>query len=301
MTTPVTIRRRMTQSMIAQNDICAKRTEFDLFHETLERGNVNRVIGSGYHAGNAEGYLQMMRGETLDVDRMVDAGIKTFNRGIEWDDYTDRKVDEFSWTFQPKTYRAPHIELNQDQAVSIVEQLIRFYWDKGYAWDKEVVAVEFRMNLPYLGAPEGWDRGGAVDLIVVDGGGGYILDDHKTSKKKWTKKKGMPTNPQAAWYLDEWRTYAKTNLVKFCYDVMAINVDSDTLKAEPEFERRWAPRTEAQIDMTLERGRDLAKLIDQGGPFLPNTESFLCSPHYCDHWKICPYGSTLNFVDEPQQ
>ena len=82
---------------------------------------------------------------------------------------------------------------------------------------------------------------------------------------------------------------------------MAINVDPETLVAKPEFERRWAPRTQAQIDATLERGKDLATLIDQGGPFLPNTESFLCSPHYCDHWEICPYGSTLNFTDEPQE
>ena len=48
--------------MIGQADICMKRTEFDLFHDTLQRANVNRVIGSGYHAGNSKGYLQMMQG-----------------------------------------------------------------------------------------------------------------------------------------------------------------------------------------------------------------------------------------------
>ncbi len=285
--------------MIGQNDICMKRTEYDIFVDTPQVANVNRVIGSGYHAGNAEGYQQLMHGFPRDVDKMVEAGTWAFRRGVEWDDYVDRPVDEFSWTYQPKTYRAPLIILNEARATQAVEDLIRFYWSE-HAWDLEVVAVEFRMNLPYPGAPAGWDRGGAVDLILADGGGGYILDDHKTSKKKWTKKKGTPNNPQAAWYLDEWRTYANTDQVKFCYDVMAINLDPDTLLAKPEFERRWAPRSQAQIDATLERGRDLAKLIDQGGPFLPNTESFLCSPHYCDYWKICPYGSTLNFVDEPK-
>ncbi len=290
----------MSQSIINQAGTCLKRTEFDFFHQTPVVGNVNRLIGTGYHAGNAEGYLQMMHGDPVDVDKMVAAGVESFVKGIEWDDYVQQPVDEFSWVYQPKTYRAPHIGLTQDQSTAIVEQLVRFYWEKGHTWTFQVVAVEFGVSLPYPGAPEGWDRGGGIDLVVADSNG-HILVDHKTSRKKWPKKKGGPTNPQAAWYLDAWHTYADTAGARFVYDVMAINLDPETLVAAPETERRWAPRTQAQIDVTLERGRDLATLIEKGGPFLPNPESFLCSPHYCDYWKICPYGSTLNFVDEPQE
>ena len=292
MTTPVVIRRRMSQSIIGQGDTCLKRIEYDFFHDTPVVGNVSRLIGSAYHAGLAEGYAALMRGETVNVDDTVSAATDAFLKGVEWDDYVDKPVDEFSWTYQPKTYRAPHIELRPVEATQIVGQLVRYYWQTE-ARNTQVIAVEFRVNLPYPGAPAGWDRGGGIDLVTVDDAG-YLLVDHKTSRKKWAKKKVSPTHPQAAWYIDEWRTYANTDQVKFEFDVMAINLDPETLLADPSLERWPAPRTQAQIDMTLERGRDLAVLIEKGGPFLPNPESFLCSPHYCDHWKICPYGSTLN-------
>ncbi len=283
----------MSQSILGQADTCHKRIEYDFFHDTPVVGGVGRLIGTGYHAGTAEGYMQLMRGEPVDVNKCVEAGVNSFLGGVTWDDYKQHPVEEFSWTYQPKTYRAPQIDLRPVEATSIVEQLIRYFWETGQARDTQVIAVEFGVSLPYPGAPEGWDRGGGIDLVTVDDEG-YLLVDQKTSRKKWAKKKASPTHPQAAWYMDSWMTYANTDQVKFVFDVMAINLDPETLVADPSLERWPAPRTRAQIDATLERGRDLAKLIEQGGPFLPNPESFLCSPHYCDHWKICPYGSTLN-------
>ena len=292
----------MSQSIVNQADTCLKRTEYDFFHDTPVMGGVGLLIGTGYHAGNAEGYLQRMHGDPHDIDKCVEAGVDAFRRGIEFDEYKQLPVDEFNWVFQPKTYRAPLIELTPSLADGIIEQLVRAYFDQDNPWNPsfQVVAVEFSMDLPYPGAPEGWRRGGAVDLVLADDSG-YVLIDHKTSRKKWAKKKGSPTNPQAAWYIDAWRTHANTTDVKFVYEVMAINLDPETKLANPEFERRWAPRNERQIKATLDRGRDLALLIERGGPFLPSPESFLCSPHYCDYWKICPHGSTLNFTDDPQE
>ncbi len=303
--TPVQIRRKMSQSIINQGDTCLKRVEYDFFHDTPVMGGVGLLIGTGYHAGLAEGYLQRMHGDPHDIDKCVAAGVEAFLKGVEFDAYKQLPVDEFNWVYQPSTYRAELIELTADEASVIIEQLVRFYWAH-CAWEPQygVIAVEFSMDLSYPGAPEGWRRGGAVDLILTDTirtRGGYVLDDHKTSRKKWPKKKGSPTNPQAAWYIDAWRTHANTTNVKFAYDVMAINLDPETKLADPEFERRWAPRNERQIKATLDRGRDLALLIERGGPFLPSPESFLCSPHYCDYWKICPHGSTLNFVDESEE
>ena len=294
LTVPVTITKKMGQSVIGQGDVCLKRIEYDWFHDTPILGGVNRSIGTGYHAGNAEGYLQRMHGNPVDVDRMVEAAVHTFYASIEFDEYTQKPVDQFDWTYQPSTYRAPQIVLMPEQAAVVVEQLVRAYW-AGNQWsdDYQTVAVEFSMDMDYPGAPEGWRRGGTVDLILARDGQ-YILDDHKTARKAWAKNKGTPTNPQAAWYVDMWRHHSGSTNVTFAYDVMAINLNPEDKMAYPSFERRLAPRTTEQIEATLEKGRMLAQLIDQGGPFLPSPDSFLCSPHYCDHWKRCPFGSTLN-------
>lgn len=293
-TTPIQIK-KMGQSVISQADTCLKRIEYDFFHDTPLVGNVSRSIGIGYHAGNAEGYLQRMHGNQFDMERIVKAALHTFYASIEFDEYTQKPVDQFDWTYQPSTYRAPQIVLQPVEAARVVEQLVRAYWEGGHAWseDYQVIAVEFSMDMDYPGAPAGWRRGGTVDLIVFKDGQ-YILDDHKTSRKKWAKDKGTPTNPQAAWYIDMWQNYSGAQDVAFAYDVMAINLDPGDKMAYPSFERRLAPRSPEQIALTLERGRMLAQLIDQGGPFMPSPDSFLCSPYYCDYWKVCPHGATLN-------
>lgn len=298
MTVPVEIK-KMGQSVINNADICLKRIEFDWFTDQPTKGNVNRSIGTGYHAGNAEGYLQRMHGEPHDQDKICEVAVQTYHASLEFDEYTQTKVDVFDWVYQPSTYRAPKIELTPKTGQVVVEQLVDFYWNQDCAWDAtyQVIAVEYTFDMDYPGAPAGWRRGGTVDLIVARDGQ-YILDDHKTSRKKWNKQKGSATNPQAAWYMDMWEQHSGANDVTFAYDVMAINLDPEDKLAYPSFERRLAPRSRAQIELTLERGRQLAQLIDQGGPFLPSPDSFLCSPHYCDFWKVCPHGAVLNGVTD---
>ena len=94
--------------------------------------------------------------------------------------------------------------------------------------------------------------------------------------------------PQAAYYLGVFHELGlaepDANL-RFVYDVIALD--------GPTFHRIEEPRSETQIAATKLQSEMLADLIDAGGPYLPNTESFLCSQAYCDHWDICPFGAAL--------
>ena len=83
--TPVQIRRRMSQSIINQADTCLKRTEYDFFHDTPVMGGVGLGIGTGYHAGLAEGYLQRMHGDPHDIDKCVAAGVEAFGLSSLWE------------------------------------------------------------------------------------------------------------------------------------------------------------------------------------------------------------------------
>lgn len=293
--TPVEIRRIMGQSIISQANTCLKRVEYMFFDPQPQRGHVNTSMGTGYHAGlahyyldrRAEGFFEPSDGQILSY---VETAINTFDADVEIDGYTGEPNVTFDWRFQPKTYRAEEITYDRAMAVEALSNLVRRYFVDGHYWQAnyDVVAVEQRLQMSFDGMP-GWRRGGGIDLVLAEARTGYVLVDQKTSRKKWAKNKGMPTDPQAAWYIKAWQDWSGTREVIFVYDVIGH---------DGSFERRLAPRTERQVEVTLMRGREIARLIDQGGPFPPNPESFLCSEAYCNFWNVCPYGKVLNFVGE---
>jgi hypothetical protein len=296
MTVPVQIQtRNMTQSLVDTGcNICLKQIEYKIFHEQPNQGYVSSGIGTGYHAGIAEYYLDRReQGYFLPTDEQVahyaDTAAFSFLANIEFDEYTGKPNESYDWTFQAAGGRNKELILTEAEAVERVRNFIIRYFADGHPWPQEyqVIAVEQRLELPYPALP-GWNRSGGIDLVLFDGVL-YVLVDNKTSKKKWTKTKGTPTSPQAAWYIDLWREWSGSRDIRFVYDVMGH---------DGSFERRPAPRSDRHIEVTLERGRDLARLIEQGGPFPASPESFLCSKFYCDYWKVCPYGKTLNFIDE---
>jgi hypothetical protein len=278
--TPVQIK-TMRQSTATTADICLQRLEYYLDPGTPKKGSVNRSMGTGYHAGHAHSYLERRAGRKANLLEVGDAAVEAFDA-----DVAENEV--FDWRYQPQNYRQQEVVFDRDQAIQTMIQAIKRYYDEGHEWgpDYEVVAVEMSFDLPWPEMP-GWRRSGTIDLVLAKDGQ-YILDDHKTARKPWQKSKGGPTNPQAAWYQAAWGEYSGSDNMAFVYSVMPF---------EGAFERRLATRTPKQVEMTLRRVADIARLIDQGGPFPPNPESFLCSEAYCDYWSICPYGSVLNFQD----
>jgi hypothetical protein len=283
--TPVQILR---QSTIGAADTCLKRLEFIYSPEPIpKKGSVNRGIGTGYHAGLAHSYQARMLGDTWTTQsfarEVVEVAVNTFDA-----DHDENEV--YDWRYQVKAYRTDELVFDRNMAVTKISEALARYFSESLYWPEpfQVIAVELSFDQAWI---PGWNRSGTIDLVLWDGAR-YILVDHKTSKKKWAKNKGMPSNAQAAWYIHAWQQHAGLDELTstFYYDVMGLNDET--------FTRRHAPRTQNQIDLTLSRGADIARLIEQGGPFPPNVESFLCSEAYCDFWTVCPYGSGLSFEEE---
>ena len=246
-----------------------------------------RAIGTAIHAGH-EAYYQHRKetGEFFgNIRPWIERALDVFQGEI------DRAGDRFNWQFQPKKARSDEIILNFEEAAMKIGSAISFYHQNEHYWDAgyEVLGIEEQFDLPWEGR-EDWVRHGTIDLILRETKtGDVILCDHKNSlaKPRADKYRAYKT-PQAAYYLGVFHELGlaepDANL-RFVYDVIALD--------GPTFHRIEEPRSETQIAATKLQSEMLADLIDAGGPYLPNTESFLCSQAYCDHWDICPFGAAL--------
>lgn len=280
--TPVEIK-AMRQSIVSSADVCLKRLEYLFDPDLPKRGSVSRGIGTGVHAGFAHYYTQrMVDGVFLPArdGSITDAAIEAFDADLA-------EAEIYDWTLTPPGYRTKLEVVDRDGAIRYITDAITAYFSQKLMWAEEYepVAVEIQFDFPFDGLAD-WRQTGTIDLVLKRPEGGYRLTDHKTSKRKWDKKKYNATTPQAAYYLDAWRKLGHEAETDFYYDVINI--------MDGSFQRLPAPRTEAQIQATLERARDLARLIDKGGPFPPSPDHYLCSPYWCDYWSVCPYGETLN-------
>lgn len=283
MTVPVHIR-GMRQSTLGAADTCLKRLDFIFDPDIPKKGSVNRGIGTGYHGGLAHSYMKRLAGEAWNTQaaakEIVEVAVDTFDADHD-------SVEVYDWRYQVQAYRTDEVVFTRNDAITKIREALARYFSQDLYWPEtfQVIAVELSFDQAWI---PGWNRSGTIDLVLWDGAR-YILVDHKTAKKKWAKNKGMPSNPQAAWYIQAWREHSGTQDATFYYDVMGLNDES--------FTRRHAPRSDKQIDLTLSRAAEITRLIDQGGPFPPNVDSFLCSEAYCDFWHRCPYGSTLSFEE----
>lgn len=287
--TPVTIN-TMRQSTLNTADVCLYRLQYVFDPDVPKRGSVIRSIGTGYHAGIAEYYFRRRVGGLWD-------GINpsVFERGeflLAAENAFDEDVAEnefFDWRYQPRTYRQEEKLIDRTEAINIMGNALDTYFEGQHYWPEnyDVMAVEMHFELPYEGMP-GWTRSGTMDLVVKNMDTGRLIgDDQKFTRKQWNKKKVEPSNPQAAWYvaaIADWFREPVEN-IDFVFSVLGY---------EQGFKRWEAPRTERHIQATLERGKQVAKLIEQGGPYPPNPNSFLCSEAYCDFWMRCPFGAALN-------
>jgi hypothetical protein len=275
-------RRVLRQSTINQADTCGQRLVYAFDENQPRGGGVMRAAGTGYHAGIAEGYLQIKRGEVLDPARMIQAALDEVEQEIQI-------TDNFDWRYQPKTKRQDEIVFERAQLDELVVNTVQRYIDNDYWWPREryeVLGVElyFRQEFPGV---EGWDRTGTMDLVLLDRETNWVhIVDHKMTRKKWYDSKAKPSaSVQAAWYVDATKEIFGTDDVTFMYDVIDL---------AGGFNRIPAHRTKTHIDATMLRARTLIALIENDGPYQPNTQSFLCTEAYCDYWNRCPFGAPLN-------
>jgi hypothetical protein len=286
---------KMRQSTLNSALGCAHKLTY-MFDPTIPYYNsVVRAMGTAVHAGHEAYYNH--RKETGEVHTEVRPWLEAAL--VSFQDEIERAEDRFDWRLEPAK---PHLKtpkkevlLDFDSAArKIAAGLVHYhankcYWPEGYS----VLAAELSFDLPWEDK-EDWIRHGTIDLVLTeDATGDVILVDHKTSKAPpKAGKYSAASTPQASYYLDAFQRLDLVDpfaSIEFVYDVLTLNPPGK----EPKFDRIREPRSPAQIKTVQMQAELLIDLIDAGGPFMPNTDSFLCSQMYCDYWDRCPYGSTL--------
>lgn len=291
------VRRRLHQSTVNLVDVCAKRIEFKLMFPDRYSTSVLRGIGTGYHAAQAHWYWRQKQGDPVpDLGELLYVSHEAFKTEL---DAADDSPD--FWVFQAETSRKPRIVLDQPGAFEALDELVIRAHDTKIYWPKDrfqVLDVEQHFVIPMASAvdpitgevvepPPGWEVAGTSDLGLQDMETGWVhVVDHKTAKTKWRKgKAGAYQSIQGAFYTDAYRRMFETPNVTFSYDVIDM---------AGGFERIPAHRTEAQVNLARLKTIEVARLMEQGGPYPANPSSFLCSESWCDYWNDCPYGRTLH-------
>tara|TARA_B100000287_G_C20494078_1_gene726288 strand:+ start:97 stop:861 length:765 start_codon:yes stop_codon:yes gene_type:complete len=250
-------------------------------------------MGTGYHAGLAEYYLERKNGNLLEVKDCISVALEALRHEIAIAD-----PDIFSWTFQEQTSRLDRIDLDYKEASAMLTDLIAQYYEQGRMWGEEyeVLMVEESFLLPLWYREDGsvefsedmTVRKGTVDLVLRGPDGWTRIVDHKTAKKKWQRgKETHRKTPQPGFYIGAIKELLQDDNVTFVYDIASWQGD---------FQRLDAHRTDVQIEAVKSKARATA-LVLEGNAFMPNTTSFLCTERFCDYWYQCPYGEALEGND----
>lgn len=262
--------RVLRQSTIGTADTCLHRLEYDLDPNVAYSTGETRAVGTAYHRA-LECYYR---------DRQAGGPVKPTEEQTAR--YLVEAFDSFDLEAQSPGF------VWQDGAPAAKSKIDRMllsyfandcYWPDGY----EVLGVEY--TFLYELKP-GWAVKGTTDLILRDPNGWVIIVDHKSAKRKWKKgKEGRDSTNQPAWYQHYVGRLFETDSVAFVFDIMTY---------DGEFERRPADVDEAWIHGVLAKAYTLTNLITAGGPFPPNTSSFLCDARWCDYWARCPWGAVFH-------
>ena len=289
---------KMRQSLLNTAQTCQHRLAYYLDPNIPYTGGVVRAMGTAIHAAHEAYYTH--RQQTGEIHTTPELGLEWIEAAtLAFDGEVEKVGESFDWVYQPETSREALRMMDRKGALAMIGQAIRTYHKEGHYWgeDYEVLAVEWYFDRPFT-SHDDWSLSGTLDLILRESSTGKVLlVDHKNVKKKPQKGKySAHKTPQASFYLhavNEWMDEIGLRVPErptFWYDVLAFDGSG--------FWRSQEQRTIHQIEATMTEAGMLASLIDRGGPYMPNVQSFLCSKAYCDFWSLCPFGETLH--DNPQ-
>lgn len=265
--------RALRQSTLGTADTCLKRLEYDLDPTIPYATGEARAVGTAYHAGLEVYYTarHVFPGTLEPSDALFKAMVAAAEEAFEF----EATSAHFEW------------QNGEDHARDTIIRMLGAYFEQRCYWppDYKVKGVEVEFILP---SPRpGWVHKGMIDLVVEDPNGWDIIDDHKTAGKKWRKAKEHPrTTNQPPWYMYHWSVLnGGISTVAFCFSVMTYAGD---------FERRVVPVEPHHVKAVLTKAEHVCGLVEQGGPYPPNTSSFLCDSRWCDHWAYCPWGEVFD-------
>lgn len=267
--------RLLRQSTVSQAGVCSRRVMYDLDPDIPFGTGPFRVFGTAYHAG-VEAMYRYPDSTNAPLNAVTAAFESEEAQAVNsWDPWAGIGAAMELCGSLVEAYR-PHLRI-MTPGVSLIGAEVMVYG---------------------LMPVDGWAMRGQLDLVVdvskadrsVSKGFDHLIVDHKTARRKWPRKKESARQAnQPSWYTYWWARQWKAKTgedinVGFAFDIMTH---------KREFETRFAPVSQATQAAVARKASLVIDLIEQDGPWLPNTESFLCASQWCDHWARCPFGQEM--------
>jgi hypothetical protein len=269
----------MRQSLVGDAETCLKRAQFKIEGRAGQQYGEARGRGTGFHAGVEMYYDDRKVGlhaDDIDVTRYYTEAVRAFDAEVA------EAGDEWVW------------EEGREAILDSLRRMLNTYFLEKCYWpaDYRVWATEWEFETDWI---PGWTAKGALDLVLVDPNGWFVLVDHKTAKRAWPEGKHQPRkNTQAPWYIHWFKQLVEGGeRAQFVFDIMTTGGP----RSEPKFDRRVSHVTPAHVQGVLAKATEYAQilqLVDQGIQLPANPTSTLCSPKYCDFWDVCPHGAALD-------
>jgi hypothetical protein len=281
--------RALRQSVLNSYDICARRAQYDLDPPGPRRTSEAAIIGTGYHAGE-EHYYRWRMDDGAQHTQPSQPALETVVHNTIVDEIEKYDPDCITW------------DTNPGNAIKIAQDMLEAYLTEGHVWGPEykILGVEVPFWLP-SGYP-GWVSHGTIDLVLegpdpmadTDAEDYHpathpivvILDDHKTSSRKWDQKKHtVRKTAQVATYLDAYEQLSGVRPATFSFSIM---------KRDGQFERRYVTPSDAELTAFYLKRDLIVRQLSSGDDLPPNTTSNLCSSKYCSWWLQCPFGAAMS-------
>jgi hypothetical protein len=274
---------KVRQSTFAEVD-CLRKLQYNL-ESNYYHGGSKRAVGTAYHYGHEVFYeARMAELELPSLELIKEKACDKFDRTAllepSHESELTKQRGEFKWDEDVPDHGT---------AYRLIESMLEAYFFE-HVWpeDWQVLGVELGFSLPFWGEHT---RNGSIDLVLMDPVGYVVGVDDKTAGKRWNDGKHTPRrNAQASWYVTALQyLFPDAMGYRFVFDIMTYKGVFERRVSDPQPEHQAATDRRAIEVVTLYEG------MRAGGMDLPaNPASTLCSPRYCDHWDVCPYGAVLD-------
>lgn len=269
----------LSYSQIETFEQCPKKWSFRYIDKiVIEMQNIHLDYGSAVHQGLENAFKDLRDNHSLSEEDLLQT-VNTLSYDYA---YGDAKSELYKY------------------AIEDMKRLINYQGFYEKIKDKEIVGIEdeFNLKIPAMFGGEDTEINikGYIDLIYRDDDGKLVVVDHKTSKKKFDKKKRR-TNLQIPIYFlaikDKYGEYPKAGIYNFTklndYQeslfTEKVTAEQEELMNKRNPKEIWAKDPTNTVKDIVHAFKDMnnIKLRETAKP------SKLC--YWCDYNVICPNAS----------